>query len=333
MPEIRKILRIKKQSYKFELRKKYFNRKKFRLREKRPLDAIVAELNKFFPKKVRESEGGRKNPLIAFAMLLVIIGALVILFPPETTIEVKKELVFTAPLLNLTMKDEGVASLGGHASDLRSAYYKLETTAANADSLSVKTSIYDRRVPNQIFILSTKAYQAASYFQFKYALKKRLEARGMLLTEISRAQVETLPAGVLAGYPVVDVKVTLFDGSYHEVDSNENAFRMAASMAFKDGMRKASPVLLEPIMAVEVETAEEKMGDVMGDLSSRRGVIQGMADMPGGKAIRAEVPLAEMFGYSTTLRSLTQGRATYTMEFKHYSEAPKTVAEAIINKK
>jgi elongation factor G len=138
---------------------------------------------------------------------------------------------------------------------------------------------------------------------------------------------------VLAGYPVVDVKVTLFDGSYHEVDSNENAFRMAASMAFKDGMRKASPVLLEPIMAVEVETAEEKMGDVMGDLSSRRGVIQGMDDLPGGKAIRAEVPLAEMFGYSTTLRSLTQGRATYTMEFKHYAEAPKTVAEAIINKK
>jgi elongation factor G len=150
---------------------------------------------------------------------------------------------------------------------------------------------------------------------------------------VQRGLVETLPAGVLAGYPVVDVKVTLFDGSYHEVDSNENAFRMAASMAFKDGMRKALPVLLEPIMAVEVETAEEKMGDVMGDLSSRRGVIQGMEDLPGGKAIRAEVPLAEMFGYSTTLRSLTQGRATYTMEFKHYAEAPKTVAEAIINKK
>ena len=108
---------------------------------------------------------------------------------------------------------------------------------------------------------------------------------------------------------------------------------MAASIAFKDGMRKASPVLLEPIMAVEVETAEEKMGDVMGDLSSRRGVIQGMDDLAGGKIIRAEVPLAEMFGYSTTLRSLTQGRATYTMEFKHYAEAPKTVAEAIINKK
>jgi len=143
----------------------------------------------------------------------------------------------------------------------------------------------------------------------------------------------SLPNGVLAGYPVVDVKVTLTFGSYHEVDSNENAFKMAASMGFKDGMRAASPALLEPIMAVEVETPEEKMGDVMGDLSSRRGMIQGMEDMVGGsKAIRAEVPLAEMFGYSTTLRSLTQGRATYTMEFKHYSEAPKQIAEAVINK-
>ncbi|CAG1001469.1 Elongation factor G [Methylophilaceae bacterium] len=145
---------------------------------------------------------------------------------------------------------------------------------------------------------------------------------------------ETIPSGILAGFPVVDVKVTLFDGSYHDVDSNENAFKMAASMAFKDGMRKADPALLEPIMAVEVETPEEYMGDVMGDLSSRRGVIQGMEDLPGGgKAIRAEVPLSEMFGYSTTVRSLSQGRATYSMEFKHYSEAPKNVAEAIMNKK
>jgi elongation factor G len=144
---------------------------------------------------------------------------------------------------------------------------------------------------------------------------------------------ETLPNGVLAGFPVVDVKVTLFDGSYHEVDSNENAFRMAASIAFKEGMRRASPVLLEPMMSVEVETPEEFMGNVMGDLSSRRGIVHGMEDLAGGKVIRAEVPLAEMFGYSTTLRSLSQGRATYTMEFKHYSEAPKSVAEAIINKK
>jgi elongation factor G len=144
---------------------------------------------------------------------------------------------------------------------------------------------------------------------------------------------EALLDGVLAGYPVVDVKVTLFDGSYHDVDSNENAFKMAAIFAFKDGMRAGTPVLLEPIMAVEVEMPEEKMGDVMGDLSARRGVIQGMEDLAGGKTIKAEVPLGEMFGYSTTVRSLTQGRATYTMEFKHYAEAPRSVSEAIISAK
>jgi elongation factor G len=143
---------------------------------------------------------------------------------------------------------------------------------------------------------------------------------------------EAINEGVLAGYPVVDVKATLTDGSYHEVDSNENAFKMAAIFAFKDGMRAGNPTLLEPIMAVEVETPEEKMGDVIGDLSSRRGVIQGMEDLPGSKAVKAEVPLNEMFGYSTQLRSLTQGRATYTMEFKHYAEAPKNVADAIIKK-
>jgi elongation factor G len=142
---------------------------------------------------------------------------------------------------------------------------------------------------------------------------------------------EALQEGVLAGYPVVDIKVTLTDGSYHDVDSNENAFKMAAIFAFKDGMRQANPALLEPIMAVEVETPEEKMGDVIGDLSARRGVILGMDDLPGSKAIKAEVPLNEMFGYSTALRSLTQGRATYTMEFKHYAEAPKSVADSIIN--
>jgi elongation factor G len=147
---------------------------------------------------------------------------------------------------------------------------------------------------------------------------------------VEKGVKEALQEGVLAGYPVVDVKVTLFDGSFHEVDSNENAFKMAAILGFKEGMRAAAPVLLEPIMAVEVETPEEKMGDVMGDLSSRRGVIQGMDELPTGKAIKAEVPLGEMFGYSTTLRSLTQGRATYTMEFKHYAEAPKSIAESII---
>jgi elongation factor G len=151
---------------------------------------------------------------------------------------------------------------------------------------------------------------------------------------VDKGLQDTLPNGVLAGFPVVDVKVTLFDGSYHDVDSNENAFKMAASMAFKDAMRKASPVLLEPMMAVEVETPEDYMGNVMGDLSGRRGIVQGMEDQVGGiKVIKAEVPLAEMFGYSTQLRSLSQGRATYSMEFKHYSEAPKNVAEAVINKK
>ncbi|MCX8004761.1 MAG: elongation factor G [Burkholderiaceae bacterium] len=170
-------------------------------------------------------------------------------------------------------------------------------------------------------------------FEFVDAIKGGVVPREYI-PAVQKGIEETLRAGVLAGYPVVDVKVTLHFGSYHEVDSNENAFKMAASIGFKEGMRQAQPVLLEPIMAVEVETPEEKMGDVMGDLSSRRGVIQGMDDIAGGgKAIRAEVPLSEMFGYSTTLRSLTQGRATYTMEFKHYAEAPKNVAEAVINAK
>ncbi len=142
---------------------------------------------------------------------------------------------------------------------------------------------------------------------------------------------EAVTQGVLAGYPVVDVKVTLHFGSYHDVDSNELAFKMAAIFGFKEGCRKASPVILEPMMAVEVETPEDYAGNVMGDLSSRRGMVQGMDDMMGGgKSIKAEVPLSEMFGYATTLRSMSQGRATYTMEFKHYSEAPRNVAEAIV---
>ncbi|MDO8718715.1 MAG: elongation factor G [Polaromonas sp.] len=142
---------------------------------------------------------------------------------------------------------------------------------------------------------------------------------------------EAVTSGVLAGYPVVDVKVTLHFGSYHDVDSNEMAFKMAAIFGFKEGCRKAGPVILEPMMAVEVETPEDYAGNVMGDLSSRRGMVQGMEDMVGGgKAIKAEVPLSEMFGYSTTLRSATQGRATYSMEFKHYTEAPRNVSEAIM---
>ncbi len=183
-------------------------------------------------------------------------------------------------------------------------------------------------------VLKLEPQTSGSGFEFVDAIKGGVVPREYI-PAVNKGVEETLKAGVLAGYPVVDVKVTLHFGSYHEVDSNENAFKMAASIGFKDGMRAASPALLEPIMAVEVETPEEKMGDVMGDLSSRRGVIQGMDDIAGGggKAIKAEVPLAEMFGYSTTLRSLTQGRATYTMEFKHYAEAPKNVAEAVISAK
>jgi elongation factor G len=169
-------------------------------------------------------------------------------------------------------------------------------------------------------------------FEFVDAIKGGTVPREFI-PAVEKGLRETIPAGVLAGFPVVDVKVTLFDGSYHDVDSNENAFKMAASMGFKDGMRKADPVLLEPMMAVEVETPEDYMGDVMGDLSSRRGMIQGMEDNATGKVIRAEVPLAEMFGYSTVVRSLSQGRASYSMEFKHYTEAPRNVAEAIMNKK
>jgi elongation factor G len=175
--------------------------------------------------------------------------------------------------------------------------------------------------------------EAGKGYEFIDAIKGGTVPREYI-PAVDKGLQEALPNGVLAGFPVVDVKITLFDGSFHEVDSSEQAFKMAAILAFKDGMRKANPVLLEPMMSVEVETPEDYMGDVMGDLNRRRGIIQGMEDMAGGgKAIKAEVPLAEMFGYSTDLRSMSQGRATYSMEFKHYSEAPKNVAEAVINKK
>ncbi|MBK1780197.1 elongation factor G [Advenella sp. WQ 585] len=168
-------------------------------------------------------------------------------------------------------------------------------------------------------------------YEFVDAIKGGVVPREFI-PAVDKGIQETLGAGVVAGYPVVDIKVTLFFGSYHDVDSNENAFRMAGSMAFKEGMRKAQPVLLEPMMAVEVETPEDYAGTVMGDLSSRRGMVQGMDDMVGGgKVIKAEVPLAEMFGYATSLRSQTQGRATYTMEFKQYAEAPKNVADEVIS--
>ncbi|MDN3576716.1 elongation factor G [Chitinimonas viridis] len=154
------------------------------------------------------------------------------------------------------------------------------------------------------------------------------------IPSVDKGIQNTLKSGVLAGFPVVDVRVRLTFGSYHDVDSSQIAFELAGSLAFKEAMRRAGPVILEPMMAVEIETPEEYMGDIMGDISSRRGMLQGMDDNPaGGKMVKAEVPLSEMFGYSTTLRSMSQGRATYSMEFKHYSEAPKNVAEAIINKK
>jgi elongation factor G len=143
---------------------------------------------------------------------------------------------------------------------------------------------------------------------------------------------EQLQNGVIAGYPVVDVKVTLYDGSYHDVDSNEMAFKIAGSMAFKDGAKRAKPVILEPIMKVEAVTPEDFMGDVMGDLNRRRGILQGIDDSPSGKVIHAEVPLSEMFGYATDLRSMSQGRATYSMEFAKYSEVPANIAEQIIDK-
>jgi elongation factor G len=179
-------------------------------------------------------------------------------------------------------------------------------------------------------VLKIEPQEPGKGFEFVDAIKGGVVPREFI-PAVNKGIEDTLPNGVLAGYPVVDVKVTLTFGSYHEVDSNENAFKMAASLGFKDGCKKAQPVILEPMMAVEVETPEDYAGSVMGDLSSRRGMVQGMEDMPGGgKIIKAEVPLSEMFGYSTTLRSMSQGRATYTMEFKHYSEAPKNVAEAII---
>jgi elongation factor G len=182
-------------------------------------------------------------------------------------------------------------------------------------------------------VLKLEPQEPGKGYEFVDAIKGGVVPREYI-PAVDKGIQDTLNNGVVAGYPVVDIKVTLFFGSYHDVDSNENAFKMAGSMAFKEGMRRASPVLLEPMMAVEVETPEDFMGNVMGDLSSRRGILQGMDDIAGGgKIVRAEVPLAEMFGYSTGLRSLTQGRATYTMEFKHYSEAPKNVAEAVIASK
>jgi len=179
-------------------------------------------------------------------------------------------------------------------------------------------------------VFTVEPNEAGKGFEFVDAIKGGVVPREFI-PAVEKGVIEAINSGVLAGFPVVDVKVTLTFGSYHDVDSNENAFKMAAIFGFKEGCRKANPVILEPMMAVEVETPEDYAGTVMGDLSSRRGMVQGMEDMVGGgKAIKAEVPLSEMFGYSTTLRSATQGRATYTMEFKHYAEAPRNVSEAIV---
>ena len=180
-------------------------------------------------------------------------------------------------------------------------------------------------------VINLEPAEQGKGYEFVDAVKGGVVPREYI-PAVDKGIQETLNNGILAGFPVVDVKVTLHFGSYHDVDSNENAFKMAGSMAFKEAMRRASPVLLEPMMAVVVETPEDYMGNVMGDLSGRRGIVQGMDDIPGGmKEVKAEVPLAEMFGYATQLRSLTQGRATYSMEFKHYAEAPKSVAEAVIS--
>ena len=208
----------------------------------------------------------------------------------------------------------------------------IRKTVENAEGKFIKQS--GGRGQYGHVVLKVEPQTPGKGFEFVDAIKGGVVPREFI-PAVEKGLRETLPAGVLAGYPVVDIKCTLHFGSYHDVDSNENAFKMAASMAFKDGMRAASPVLLEPMMAVEVETPEDYAGTVMGDLSSRRGMVQGMEDIAGGggKIIKAEVPLAEMFGYSTSLRSATQGRATYTMEFKHYSEAPKNVSEAIISAK
>src|SRR5439155_14858396 len=179
-------------------------------------------------------------------------------------------------------------------------------------------------------VLTLEPLEPGKGYQFVDAIKGGVIPREFI-PAVDKGIQETLKSGVLAGYPVVDVKATLTFGSYHDVDSNENAFRMAGSIAFKEGMRRADAVLLEPMMHVEVETPEDFMGNVMGDLSSRRGMVQGMDDIAGGggKIVRAEVPLAEMFGYSTTLRSLTQGRATYTMEFRHYAAVPRQILEQV----
>ncbi|MFN9730937.1 MAG: elongation factor G [Pseudomonadota bacterium] len=180
-------------------------------------------------------------------------------------------------------------------------------------------------------VINMEPLERGKGFEFVDAVKGGAIPREFI-PAVQKSVTENLTSGVLAGFPVVDVKVTLHFGSYHEVDSNEHAFKSAASIAFKEAMRKGAAVLLEPIMKVEVVTPEDYMGDIMGDLSRRRGVLQGSDDSPSGKVINAMVPLGEMFGYATSLRSMSQGRATFTMEFDHYAEAPNNIAEAVVKK-
>jgi elongation factor G len=179
--------------------------------------------------------------------------------------------------------------------------------------------------------LRLEPLEAGTGYQFENAIVGGVVPKDYI-PAVNKGVQEAMRGGVLAGYPVVDVKVTLYDGSYHEVDSSEQAFKIAGSMGFKSGVQKAKPVLLEPVMKVEVETPEDYMGDVIGDLNSRRGTIHGMDEGPTGKLISAEVPLSEMFGYSTSLRSATQGRAAYSMEFAKYNEVPASMAEALVKK-
>jgi elongation factor G len=211
----------------------------------------------------------------------------------------------------------------------RVAYRETIRTAVNQEGKFVRQS-GGRGQYGHVFI-KLEPQEAGAGYEFVNAIVGGVVPKEYI-GAVDKGVREQLENGVMAGYPVVDVKVTLYDGSYHDVDSSEMAFKIAGSMAFKEGAQKANPVLLEPIMKVEVVTPEDYFGDVMGDLNRRRGLPQGMDDSPAGKIIRAEVPLAEMFGYATDLRSMSQGRAVYSMEFEKYNEVPHNVAESVMKK-
>jgi elongation factor G len=211
----------------------------------------------------------------------------------------------------------------------RVAYRETIRTAVNQEGKFVRQA-GGRGQYGHVFI-KLEPQEAGAGYEFVNAIVGGVVPKEYI-GAVDKGVREQLENGVMAGYPVVDVRVTLYDGSYHDVDSSEMAFKIAGSMAFKEGAQKANPVLLEPIMKVEVVTPEDYFGDVMGDLNRRRGLPQGMDDSPAGKIIRAEVPLAEMFGYATDLRSMSQGRAVYSMEFEKYNEVPHNVAESVMKK-